>query len=218
MNFLKITQIRERFLRIRNETRKQPNNEKFPENSGKGGVNFPSFHKEQSMAIKSISFQANPSSKSKVPLLNLNNGLKGLNSQENNLPQKNINISEIQNESQSVLEKNDVSVNSSLNRTVLVKNIDNETEEKERSKFSIRMPETKGKAVQNIFSKKPPVLEEVNPMGRPEMVSPNFSKKIAGKVFMPKLNLRGDKMETSKIGETPFDLKAMIYNAEQRQK
>ena len=106
MNFLKITQIRERFLRIRNETRKQPNNEKFPENSGKGGVNFPSFHKEQSMAIKSISFQANPSSKSKVPLLNLNNGLKGLNSQENNLPQKNINISEIQIESQSVLEKN----------------------------------------------------------------------------------------------------------------
>lgn len=168
------------------------------------------------MAMKSISFQTNPSSKSKVPLLNLNNGLKGLNSQENNLPQKNINISEIQNESQSVLERNDVSVNSSLNRTVLVKNVDNETEE--RSKFSIRMPETKGKSGQNIFSKKPPVLEEVNPMGRPEMVSPNFSKKIAGKVFMPKLNLRGDKMETSKIGETPFDLKAMIYNAEQKQK
>jgi len=209
---LKITQIRERFLRIRHETKKHPNNEKNDEFSK--NTNLSSLQLETKLPGKSNSQNTNPSTKSKVPLLNLSVGFKGgVNSQENNLPQKNINISEIQNESGSGLDKNE---SGSFNRTVLVKNIDYNPEEK--SKYSIKMPETKTKTQQNIsFTKKPAVLEEMSQISKTEMVSPNFSKKIAGKVFMPKLNLKGDKLETSKIGETPFDLKAMIFNAEKKQ-
>ena len=212
MFILKITQIRERFLRIRHETKKHPNNEKNDEFSK--NTNLSSLQLETKLPGKSNSQNTNPSTKSKVPLLNLSVGFKGgVNSQENNLPQKNINISEIQNESGSGLDKNE---SGSFNRTVLVKNIDYNPEEK--SKYSIKMPETKTKTQQNIsFTKKPAVLEEMSQISKTEMVSPNFSKKIAGKVFMPKLNLKGDKLETSKIGETPFDLKAMIFNAEKKQ-
>lgn len=165
-------------------------------------------------SFKNPSFPSTVPNKSKVPMLNLNSGLKTVNSQENNLPQKNINISDINNES---LEKNELSESGSINRTVLVKQIDYNPDEK--SKYSIKMPD-KSKSPNNIsLTKKPTNFEDFNQASKNDMISPNFQKKIAGKVFMPKINIKGDsKMETSKIGETPFDLKSMIMNAEKRQR
>lgn len=165
-------------------------------------------------SFKSPSFPATVPNKSKVPMLNLNSGVKAVNSQENNLPQKNINISEINNES---IEKNELSESGSINRTVLVKQIDYNPDEK--SKYSIKMPD-KSKSPNNIsLAKKSPNFEEINQASKNDMISPNFQKKIAGKVFMPKINIKGDnRMETSKIGETPFDLKSMIINAEKRKR
>ena len=204
-------------MRIRNETKKTPINEKFAEEISKN-QNIPSlqFESNINLNIKNMSNNNTLSTKSKVPLLNLNVGLKGINSQENNLPQKNINISEINNES--VADKNDLSGGSgSFNKTILVKQIDYNPEEK--SKYLIKLPDNnKGKSPQNLsFLKKTPILDDFNQVTKPEVASPNFPKKIAGKVFMPKLNLKGDKLETSKIGETPFDLRSMIINAEKKQ-
>lgn len=170
---------------------------------------------ESNNTIKNNNIPSNMA-KSKVPLLNLNTGLKGINSQENNLPQKNINMSDINNES---LEKNEQSESGSFNRTILVKQIDYNPDEK--SKYSIKMPDNKGKSPQNLsfVNKKNAIIEEPNQIQKNDMTSPNFQKKIAGKVFMPKLNLKGDnRIETSKIGETPFDIKSMIINAEKKQK
>jgi len=168
---------------------------------------------ETNLPTRNLASNGNLSTKSKVPMLNLNVGLKGISSQENNLPQKNINISEIHNESG--IDRNDLSGSGSFNKTVLVKQIEYDPEEK--SKYSIKLPDNKGKSPQNMsFVKKNQVIEEINQITKNEIASPNFAKKIAGKVFIPKLNLKGEKLETSKIGETPFDIKSMIMNAEKK--
>lgn len=156
----------------------------------------------------------NQTTKSKVPLLNLNSGFKPIKSQENNLPQKNINISEINNESN--MDRNDISGGESFHQGMFVKQIEYNPEEK--AKFTIKIPDNKGKSPQNIsFAKKSNLIEEISQISKTEITSPNFTKKIAGKVFMPKLNLKGDRLETSKIGETPFDVRSMILNVEKKQ-